>query len=45
MNKHDSEKSLLSNQGCVNCGSSNNENTNIQPLKEESILSETSVQD
>ena len=45
MNEHDPEKSLSSNQGCVNCGSSNNENTNIQPLKEESILSETPVQD
>ena len=45
MNKHDSGKSLPSNQGCVNCGSTNNENTNIEPLKEESILSETPVQD
>ena len=45
MNEHDPEKSLSSNQGCVNCGSSNNENTNIKPLKEESILSETPVQD
>ena len=45
MNKHDSGKSLPSNQGCLNCGSTNNENTNIKPLKEESILSETPVQD